>query len=117
MGRKRVVSRELIGDLPRELGEPRDRGWLVPAYTFPRNREDLAVLRIVVKEGFSREMADLLLADLQRHLAWQVEKKRAAQEVPLSLRGAGGLPGGGRSRRRPGVRTSFTGSSADPGST
>ncbi|MDQ2885639.1 MAG: glutamate decarboxylase [Chloroflexota bacterium] len=46
----------------------RDRGWLVPAYTFPQNREDLAVLRIVVKEGFSREMADLLLADLQRHL-------------------------------------------------
>jgi len=46
----------------------RDRGWLVPAYTFPRNREDLAVLRIVVKEGFSREMADLLLADLRRHL-------------------------------------------------
>jgi glutamate decarboxylase len=46
----------------------RDRGWLVPAYTFPQDREDLAVLRIVVKEGFSREMADLLLADLQRHL-------------------------------------------------
>ena len=26
----------------------RERGWLVPAYTFPPNREDLAVLRIVV---------------------------------------------------------------------
>ena len=46
----------------------RDRGWQVPAYTFPRNREDLAVLRIVVKEGFSRDMADLLLGDLHRHL-------------------------------------------------
>lgn len=46
----------------------RDRGWQVPAYTFPKNREDLAVLRIVVKEGFSRDMADTLLEDLQRHL-------------------------------------------------
>ncbi len=46
----------------------RDRGWLVPAYTFPKNREDLAVLRIVVKEGFSREMADVLVEDLHRHL-------------------------------------------------
>ncbi len=46
----------------------RDRGWLVPAYTFPKNREDLAVLRIVVKEGFSRDMADTLLMDLRRHI-------------------------------------------------
>jgi glutamate decarboxylase len=46
----------------------RDRGWLVPAYTFPKNREDLAALRIVVKEGFSRDMADLLLNDIGRHL-------------------------------------------------
>lgn len=46
----------------------RDRGWLVPAYTFPKNREDLSALRIVVKEGFSRDMADLLLNDIHRHL-------------------------------------------------
>ena len=46
----------------------RDRGWLVPAYTLPANRQDLAVMRIVVKEGFSHDMADLLLADIRRHL-------------------------------------------------
>ena len=46
----------------------RDRGWLVPAYTFPPKREDLAALRIVVKEGFSRDLADLLLSDVERHL-------------------------------------------------
>jgi glutamate decarboxylase len=46
----------------------RDRGWLVPAYTFPENREDLAVLRVVVRNGFSRDLADLLLADLRRHV-------------------------------------------------
>ncbi len=43
----------------------RERGWLVPAYTFPKNREDLAVLRCVCKEGFTRDMADMLLLDLQ----------------------------------------------------
>ncbi|GHF09263.1 glutamate decarboxylase [Streptomyces morookaense] len=46
----------------------RERGWLVPAYTFPRNRTDLAVLRIVVRNGFSHDLADLLLEDLRRIL-------------------------------------------------
>ncbi len=44
----------------------RERGWQVPAYTLPANAEDLAVLRIVVREGFSRDLAGLLLADLQK---------------------------------------------------
>jgi glutamate decarboxylase len=39
----------------------RQRGWLVPAYTFPPNREDLSVLRIVVRAGLNFDMADLLL--------------------------------------------------------
>ncbi len=43
----------------------RERGWLVPAYSFPPNREDLSVLRIVVRAGMSFDMADLLLADLR----------------------------------------------------
>ena len=46
----------------------RERGWLLPAYTFPKNREDLAALRVVVKRGFSHDMADLLIADLERQL-------------------------------------------------
>jgi glutamate decarboxylase len=59
------VTNFTVFDLSERL---RDRGWLVPAYTFPQNREDLAALRIVVKEGFSRDMADLLLSDIERHL-------------------------------------------------
>jgi glutamate decarboxylase len=39
----------------------RQRGWLVPAYTFPANREDLSVLRIVVRAGMTPDMADHLL--------------------------------------------------------
>ena len=46
----------------------RERGWQVPAYTFPKNREDLAALRVVVRRGFTHDMADMLLADLQRQL-------------------------------------------------
>ena len=41
----------------------RERGWLVPAYTFPANREDLAVLRIVVRAGMTFETADLVSLD------------------------------------------------------
>jgi glutamate decarboxylase len=47
----------------------RERGWLVPAYTFPANRQDLSVLRIVVRAGMNHEMADLLLD----HLSEQTE--------------------------------------------
>jgi glutamate decarboxylase len=43
----------------------RERGWLVPAYTFPENRQDLSVLRIVVRAGMHMEMADNLLGHLR----------------------------------------------------
>jgi glutamate decarboxylase len=46
----------------------RARGWLVPAYTLPADRSDLAVQRIVVRHGFSHDMADLLLDDMRRAL-------------------------------------------------
>jgi glutamate decarboxylase len=43
----------------------RQNGWLVPAYTFPPNREDLSVLRVVVRAGMNHDMADLLLEHLE----------------------------------------------------
>nr|WP_243754086.1 glutamate decarboxylase [Labedaea rhizosphaerae] len=46
----------------------REQGWLVPAYTFPADREDLAVLRVVVRNGFSHDLADLFLDALTRTL-------------------------------------------------
>src|SRR5262245_28823424 len=46
----------------------RERGWQVPAYTFPENRTDLSALRVVVRRGFSHDLADMLLADLERQL-------------------------------------------------
>jgi glutamate decarboxylase len=46
----------------------RERGWQVPAYTFPANRTDLAALRVVVRRGFTHDLADLLVSDLERQL-------------------------------------------------
>jgi len=43
----------------------RERGWQVPAYTFPADRTDLAVLRVVVRNAFSQDLASLFLRDLQ----------------------------------------------------
>ncbi|MFR9676279.1 glutamate decarboxylase [Streptomyces sp. TR06-5] len=50
-----------VFDLAAQL---RQRGWLVPAYTFPENRSDLAALRFVVRNGMTHDLADLLLDDL-----------------------------------------------------
>jgi glutamate decarboxylase len=48
----------------------REFGWLVPAYTFPENRQDLSVLRVVVRAGLTHDMADLFLADLRKQTEW-----------------------------------------------
>jgi glutamate decarboxylase len=59
----------------------RERGWLVPAYTFPEHRTDLAALRIVVRNGFTHDLSDLLIHDLREALT------RLARQ-PASARGA-----------------------------
>jgi glutamate decarboxylase len=46
----------------------RMRGWQVPAYTFPDDMTGTAVMRIVVRNGFSTDLANLLLADLRKHV-------------------------------------------------
>jgi glutamate decarboxylase len=43
----------------------RERGWIVPAYTMAANAEHIAVLRVVVREGLSIDMAELLIGDLR----------------------------------------------------
>ena len=47
----------------------REYGWLVPAYTFPEKRQDIEALRVVVRNGFTHDLADLLLDDLRRVLS------------------------------------------------
>jgi glutamate decarboxylase len=64
---RREVKNYTVFDVSDRL---RQSGWLVPAYTFPENRQDLSVLRIVVRAGMNHEMADLLLDHLQKHTAF-----------------------------------------------
>ena len=44
----------------------RERGWQLPAYSLPDNLTDLSGLRVVVRNGFGRDLADLFLDDLRR---------------------------------------------------
>jgi glutamate decarboxylase len=48
-------------------------GWMVPAYTMPKDIEDMVVMRIVVRQGMSRDMADMLLTDI-RNAVEELEK-------------------------------------------
>ena len=63
----REVTNFSLFDLSDHL---RYHGWQVPAYTMPKNREDLVVMRIVVKEGFSRDMAGFLLSHMHKALQY-----------------------------------------------
>lgn len=47
----------------------KQNGWMVPAYTMPANIESTVVMRIVVRQGFSRDMADQLLTDIAAAVA------------------------------------------------
>lgn len=44
----------------------RSRGWLIAAYPLPADRQDETIMRAVVRHGFTHDMADLLLADIDR---------------------------------------------------
>ncbi len=65
-----VVSCRLTGergytefDVSHEL---RTYGWQVPAYTMPEGAEDVAVLRVVVREGLSADLARALFDDIMK---------------------------------------------------
>lgn len=41
-----------------------EHGWIIPSYSLPANLEDITVLRMVIKENFSRDMVDMLCKDI-----------------------------------------------------
>jgi len=48
----------------------RMRGWQIAAYSMPPKREDLVIMRILVRHGVSRDLADLLITDLKACMAY-----------------------------------------------
>jgi glutamate decarboxylase len=60
----------------------RARGWLVPAYTFPENLTHISVLRFVIRNGFSKDMAELLLNDIRGQVKC-LEAQPASAHIPL----------------------------------
>jgi glutamate decarboxylase len=47
----------------------RTRGWQVAAYTLLPNIAHVTVMRVLIRHGFSRDLADLLLEDCRRAIA------------------------------------------------
>ncbi|KAF5730266.1 glutamate decarboxylase 5-like [Tripterygium wilfordii] len=46
----------------------RKYGWIVPAYTMPPNAEQVAVLRVVIREDFSRSLVERLISHIEEVL-------------------------------------------------
>ena len=46
----------------------RTRGWLVPAYSLPASLEELSIQRVLLRHGFSEELARLLVDDLRSNI-------------------------------------------------
>lgn len=42
----------------------RERGWIVPAYSLPPDSENTTIMRVVVRENFTRDLVDIFVDDL-----------------------------------------------------
>ena len=64
----------------------REKGWIVPAYTLPKNADDIAVLRMVIKENFGRDLVDDFLHDiLEAYDNLESKEKKVRGEDPTLL--------------------------------
>ena len=48
----------------------RSRGWQVASYSLPTDCQDMVIQRVLIRHGFSRDMAELLLDDLKRSIEY-----------------------------------------------
>ncbi|MCB1081875.1 MAG: glutamate decarboxylase [Chlamydiia bacterium] len=69
---KDSVKEYTVYDLTAKM---RERGWVIAAYTMPPNAQEVALMRIVVREHFSRDMADILFQDIENACAALSSKK------------------------------------------
>ena len=59
----------------------RTRGWQIASYSLPTNCEDMVIQRVLIRHGFSRDMADLLLEDLKRCIDYLQKHPSAKSEA------------------------------------
>ncbi|TPX32864.1 glutamate decarboxylase [Synchytrium microbalum] len=62
-------------------GRLREKGWIVPAYTLAPHADKSKLLRVVIREDFSYNRAELLLADLQMTLDFLKKQDAKSMEA------------------------------------
>lgn len=60
-------------------------GWLMPAYPLPKNCQDTTIARVVVRNGFSKQMADNLLSDIKEALEHFTAHGKPVSSKPMKL--------------------------------
>jgi glutamate decarboxylase len=65
----------------------RMRGWQVPAYAMPSNRTDLVVQRILVRHGFTEDLAFQLIADIHDALSFFQNNPQTPLQKTLDSQG------------------------------
>ncbi|MBU0670529.1 MAG: glutamate decarboxylase [Patescibacteria group bacterium] len=73
-------------DLYELAAKMRQRGWIIPAYALPPDAEDVVIMRVVVKENFSRDMADMLYDDFVN--AMDALNKTGSKKKPAAKKGS-----------------------------
>lgn len=79
MGSK--LAQELDHDEFNIAHELRQRGWVVPAYTMAPHSEKLKLMRVVVREDFSRSRCDALIKDFKLVLDELRQTDKKAQQL------------------------------------
>lgn len=83
----------------------RERGWVVPAYTMAPHSEKLRMMRVVVREDFSRSRCDALIADLKlaMHELSKMDEKKVLKHYVDHMKAHGSRTG-----RTEGMNQQFT---------
>ncbi len=65
-------------------------GWIIPAYTLPANAQKISVLRMVIKENFSHDLAEKLIYDIKQAIMHLENKLQGKIKKDISKTKKGG---------------------------
>lgn len=57
----------------------RSRGWQIASYSLPSNCEDMVIQRVLIRHGFSHDLAQLMIEDLKRSIDYLQKHPVAAK--------------------------------------